>query len=109
MDVRQKADRADAAFEALLDAHWPVDGDHAQPPLGEAATAPGLTRHARSASGSPPSPACGRGNEGEGARGSFDSAQDRPRLDPIGDARFESLLDAFRALNRTDKRERDPE
>jgi len=28
---------------------------------------PNLTGHARSASGSPPSPACGRGNEGEGA------------------------------------------
>ncbi len=28
---------------------------------------PDLTGHARSASGSPPSPACGRGNEGEGA------------------------------------------
>jgi len=31
------------------------------------AMVPDLTGHARSASGSPPSPACGRGNEGEGA------------------------------------------
>ncbi len=29
---------------------------------------PDLTKHARSASGSSPSPACGRGNEGEGTR-----------------------------------------
>jgi len=30
---------------------------------------PVLIEHARSASGSPPSPACGRGNEGEGGSG----------------------------------------
>jgi two-component system response regulator FlrC len=34
----------------------------------EAAGAPSLTGYARSAFGSPPSPACGKGNEGEGAR-----------------------------------------
>jgi cytochrome c-type biogenesis protein CcmH len=46
---------------------------------GETANGPDLTGHARSAFGSPPSPASGRGNEGEGARG--------PRLDPIGERR----------------------
>jgi serine O-acetyltransferase len=49
------------------------------------AQVPGLTEHARSAFGSPPSPARGRGNEGEGACGSIDFAQDRSRLGPIGD------------------------
>ncbi len=44
---------------------------------GETANGPDLTGHARSAFGSPPSPASGRGNEGEGARG--------PRLNPIGE------------------------
>ncbi len=48
------------------------------------AMVPGLTGHARSASGSPPSPASGRGNEGEGACSSFDFARGGPRLDPIG-------------------------
>jgi hypothetical protein len=49
------------------------------------AQVPSHTEHARSAFGSPPSPARGRGNEGEVARGSIDFVQDRPRLRPIGD------------------------
>jgi electron transport complex protein RnfB len=49
------------------------------------AMVPNFTGHARSASGSPPSPACGRGNEGEGTRSSLDFARDRIRLGPIGE------------------------
>ncbi len=48
----------------------------------ETASAPDLTAHARSASGSPPSPANGRGNEGEGARGPRTRVPDVPPITP---------------------------
>jgi chromosome partitioning protein len=75
-----------------------LDPDHIEGSaysLFEAAIAPGHTRHARSAFGSLPSPASGRGNEGEGAQG---ETPDPARL--VRATRIErlSLLPASNAL-----------
>ncbi len=52
-------------------------------PLSEVTAAPAdITEHARSAYGSPPSPASGRGNEGEGAEVAEPETESEPEFEP---------------------------
>ncbi len=83
----ERITRLEAQLAAATGKHAPAHDDCAVCVDGcDPAKVPSLTEHARSASGSPPSPARGRGNEGEGARDSFGFAEGRHRLHTVGDA-----------------------